>query len=291
MPPLDWLRSFEAAARLSGFTAAASELGVTQAAISQHIRSLEERLKTRLFTRLARGVELTEDGAAYLPHIQSAFARIGDSTLELFEPRTLQSVTMRSPISFAALMIASALPRLAESLPLIQLRIETIHKPADYGEGRDALDIRFGTGSFAGRQAERLTRETLVPMAAPHLAEDPDWTSLPLLSVVGAREMWGEWFAAAGLEPRPSAAHRFDTFVTALEAAKAGGGILLGSRPLADVALREKSLVALSDRVLASGAGHYLTAPAGASLTRAEAEVRRWFVADFRRSLDSDRLN
>ncbi|TJW71803.1 MAG: LysR family transcriptional regulator, partial [Mesorhizobium sp.] len=80
MPPLDWLRSFEAAARLSNFTAAATELGLTQAAVSQHIRFLEERLKTRLFARLARGVALSPEGAAYLPHIQSAFAIIGNST-------------------------------------------------------------------------------------------------------------------------------------------------------------------------------------------------------------------
>src|SRR5690606_24750428 len=150
----------------------------TQAAISQHIRALEERLKSRLFTRLARGVELTEAGAAYLPHIQSAFARIGDSTLELFEPRSVQSVTIRSPISFAVLMLAPVMSRLTESLPFVQLRIETIHKPTDYGEGRDALDIRFGDGFFAGRQSERLTKETLVPMAAPHLAENPDWPRL-----------------------------------------------------------------------------------------------------------------
>ena len=134
MPPLDWLRSFEAAARLSNFTAAAAELGLTQAAVSQHIRSLEERLKQPLFIRLARGVELTPEGAAYLPHLQSAFAVIANSTRELFEPRTIQSVTIRSPISFAVLMIAPMLPEMAKALPFVQLQIETIHTPADYGE-------------------------------------------------------------------------------------------------------------------------------------------------------------
>ncbi|TIX68957.1 MAG: LysR family transcriptional regulator, partial [Mesorhizobium sp.] len=91
LPPLDWLRSFEAAARLSNFTAAAAELGLTQAAVSQHIRALEQRLKTRLFVRLARGVALSPEGAAYLPHIQSAFATIANSTTELFEPRAVQT--------------------------------------------------------------------------------------------------------------------------------------------------------------------------------------------------------
>ncbi|RWG69875.1 MAG: LysR family transcriptional regulator, partial [Mesorhizobium sp.] len=124
MPPLDWLRSFEAAARLSNFTAAAAELGLTQAA-SQHIRFLEERLKTRLFARLARGVALSPEGAAYLPHIQSAFAIIGSSTRELFEPRVLQTVTIRVPISFALLVLVPALPDLAKALPWIRLDLVT----------------------------------------------------------------------------------------------------------------------------------------------------------------------
>lgn len=281
LPPLDWLRSFEAAARLSNFTAAAAELGLTQAAVSQHIRSLEERLKHPLFIRLARGVELTPEAAAYLPHLQSAFAVIGNSTRELFEPRTIQNVTIRSPISFAVLMIAPVLPEMASSLPHVQLQIETIHTPADYGERSGMLDIRFGTGSFAGRQADRLTRETLTPMATPALARVQDWTKLPKLTVVGAREMWGEWFAAARMAPTLGPTHKFDSFVAALEAARHGAGMVLGSRPLADAALRDGSLVTLSEFALSGGAGHYLTAPSGAHLSSAEDDVRHWFATVF----------
>jgi len=278
-PPLDWLRSFEAAARLSNFTAAAAELGLTQAAISQHIRMLEERLDHRLFIRLARGVELTPDGAAYLPHLQSAFAVIASSTRDLFDPTGIESVTIRSPISFAVLIIAPVLSELAKALPHIRLQIETIHTPADHANRADMLDIRFGDGVFAGRQADRLTRETLTPMAAPGLAAAEDWTRLPKLAVAGAREMWGEWLAAARLPPAMPAMYKFDSFVTALEAAKNGAGVLLGSRPLVDGALRNGSLVALSEFALPSGGGHYLTAPSGTRLGRADDDIRHWFAA------------
>ena len=80
LPPLEWLRVFEAAGRLSNFTAAANELGLTQAAVSQRMRNLEEHLKTHLFLRLARGVELTAEGEAYLPHVQSALAAMRRGT-------------------------------------------------------------------------------------------------------------------------------------------------------------------------------------------------------------------
>ncbi|MBZ9885860.1 LysR family transcriptional regulator [Mesorhizobium sp. CA10] len=279
IPPLDWLRSFEAAARLSNFTAAAAELGLTQAAVSQHIRFLEERLKTRLFARLARGVALSPEGAAYLPHIQSAFATIGNSTNELFEPRAVQIVSIRVPISFAMLVLVPALPDLAKVLPQIRLDLVTIHRPTDYDQPGSALDIRFGNGSFPGREADRLTVERLVPVAAPPLAQGGEWTSLPLLLVAGAREMWAEWFAAAGLAGHPRRSHRFDSFVAAMEAAKAGAGALLGSRPLIDAALKDKVLVRLSDFELSSPSGHFLTRPSLTRLSGAEQDFRRWLLS------------
>ncbi|RWE35739.1 MAG: LysR family transcriptional regulator [Mesorhizobium sp.] len=278
LPPLDWLRSFEAAARLSNFTAAAGELGLTQAAVSQHIRYLEERLKTRLFSRLARGVALSPEGAAYLPHIQSAFATIANSTAELFEPRAVQTVTLRVPISFALLMLVPVLPDLASALPRLQLDIVTIHRPSDYDLPGPALDIRFGNGSFPGREAERLTVERLVPVAAPVLADDADWPSLPLLLVAGAREMWAEWFTAAGLAGHSLRSHRFDSFVAAMEAASAGAGVLLGSRPLIDAALAGGTLVRLSDFELTSTSGHFLTRASAVPLTSAEQDFRHWLL-------------
>ena len=283
LPPLDWLRSFEASARLSNFTAAAAELGLTQAAVSQHIRLLEERLKTRLFSRLARGVALSPEGAAYLPHIQSAFATISSSTTELFEPRALQTVSIRVPISFALLILVPALPDLAQALPRIQLDLVTIHRPTDYDLPGSALDIRFGNGSFPGREADRLTAERLVPLASPTLAGAAVWTALPLLLVAGAREMWAEWFAAAGLAGHPQRSHRFDSFVAAMEAASAGTGVLLGSRPLVDAALKARSLVPLSDFELSSSSGHFLTSASTARLTSAEQDFRQWLLGHLSR--------
>ena len=281
LPPLDWLRSFEAAARLSNFTAAAAELGLTQAAVSQHIRSLEERLKQPLFIRLPRGVELTPEGGAYLPHLQSAFATIANSTRELLGPRTIRD--RHDPLAdffrraddraeTAANGHGTCPSSSCRSRPSTP-RPTTASAPAG-----STLRLGPGSSSFPGRQADRLTRETLTPMAAPGLAKVSDWTALPRLTVVGAREMWGEWFAVARMKPTLGPTHKFDSFVTALEAAKHGAGMVLGSRPLADAALRDGSLVTLSGFALSSGAGHYLTAPSGAHLSPAEEAVRRWFA-------------
>jgi LysR family transcriptional regulator, glycine cleavage system transcriptional activator len=80
LPPLNGLRSFEAAARHLSFTRAADELSVTPGAVSQQVKSLERALGITLFRRLPRSLVLTDEGEAYLPAIKSAFDIISKAT-------------------------------------------------------------------------------------------------------------------------------------------------------------------------------------------------------------------
>src|SRR3978361_1372373 len=82
--PLNALRAFETSARQLSFTRAGLELRVTQAAVSQQGKTLEEILGVPLFRRLPRGLALTEEGEALLPVLTDAFRRIA-GTLERFE--------------------------------------------------------------------------------------------------------------------------------------------------------------------------------------------------------------
>jgi LysR family glycine cleavage system transcriptional activator len=76
LPPLSWLRAFEAAARHVSFAAAAEELGVTPSAVSQQVRLLEQHLGRILFHRLPRGLRLAEAGETYLPLLTETFERL-----------------------------------------------------------------------------------------------------------------------------------------------------------------------------------------------------------------------
>jgi LysR family glycine cleavage system transcriptional activator len=80
LPPLNALRAFEVAARHNSFTGAATEMRVSHAAVSRHVRSLEARLGVTLFRRAKRGVELTEDGVRYLKAVSVAFESIAEAT-------------------------------------------------------------------------------------------------------------------------------------------------------------------------------------------------------------------
>src|ERR1700753_2321099 len=93
LPPLNGLRAFEAAARHLSFTRAADELGVTAGAGSQQVKSLESALGLSLFQRLPRSLVLTEDGAAYLPSISTAFdliSRASEKTAPALRGRKLR---------------------------------------------------------------------------------------------------------------------------------------------------------------------------------------------------------
>ena len=111
LPPLNSLRAFEAAARRLSFTRAAEELGVTQAAISHHVRVLEDRLGFRLFRRLNNGLLLTEKGEAYLPSVRQAFDVLCEGTDAVQGHGESQVLTLSVLPNFALRWLV---PRLAE---------------------------------------------------------------------------------------------------------------------------------------------------------------------------------
>ncbi|OUR79251.1 hypothetical protein A9Q83_05315 [Alphaproteobacteria bacterium 46_93_T64] len=278
---LPWLRTFEAAARRMNFSEAARELGLSQAAVSQQIKLLEQEFGEPLFERQRRGVTITAAGAAFLPHVQSAFGTLARSSGELFGKAANRRIILHSPISFTSLWLAPRLKALSQDLPHISLDIKTVHLPADYKSEDNNLHIRYGIGYFSGRNALRLTKEYLVPVVSAatlrHSTSAAVWKSMPLLSVSGGREMWADWFDEADMQIPAPPVHRFDTFVAALSAAKAGAGILLGSRPLIDHEINSGELAEISDIQYVSDNGHFLTYEADIPLNQTEQSLLRWF--------------
>ena len=260
LPPLEWLRVFEAAARHGSFTAAAAEIGLTQAAVSQRIGALEARLGVPLFHRLPRGVQLTADGEAYAPHVREAMINLRRSTADLFgAPR--RRVTIAAPASVATLWIAPRLTDLASTRPDLDISLSSIHRMRDYDATDADYQVRFGTGDWPGFEAISVYREELVPACSPDLLKSTDggdWRGLPTLAVKGARDGWAEWAAVQGGGPLRSPRLRFDSFITALEAAISGAGVVLASRPLCRQAFDVGSIVPLTDTPHVMVAGTWL---------------------------------
>ncbi|WP_282605363.1 LysR family transcriptional regulator [Pelagibius sp. Alg239-R121] len=275
LPPLEWLRAFEVAARRENFTTAAEELNLTQAAVSQQIRKLEARLGVMLFRRLPRGVQLTAEGLAYLPHVQASFGALARSTQDLFGAPGGKTVSIASPISFAALWLAPKLTLLRAVHPGIRVAVSSVYRPVDYETIGADLEIRFGSGTWDGKHARHLETESLAPVCTPELlaqAPEGDWMQLPVLGMSGPRSGWHDWTDLAGTAHPGSSSLLFDSFILALEAAKDGAGVLLASLPLTQSLLDAGRLVQLSPVVLTMSAGHWLVRDAAGAAGASDVE-------------------
>ena len=131
LPPLTWFRSFEAAARNLSFTAAAEEIGLTQSAVSQQVKSLELRLRVPLFVRQARGLMLTDDGRRLLPEISAALDALAGAA-NRFEAGPVENLlTVATSVSVAQWVIAPRLPDFTARHPNIRLRLLSAIWPDD----------------------------------------------------------------------------------------------------------------------------------------------------------------
>src|ERR1043165_3353248 len=98
--PLNALRAFEAVAAHLSFTGAAHSLNVTPAAVSSHIKSLEEFLETPLFVRHSRSVRLTPQGARLLPGIQRGMGELTRAVEQLRQDRSSGLLNISLPGAF-----------------------------------------------------------------------------------------------------------------------------------------------------------------------------------------------
>ncbi|SEL13102.1 transcriptional regulator, LysR family [Roseovarius nanhaiticus] len=250
--PLDWVRAFEAAARLGSFTAAATETGLTQAAISQRIANLEARLGAPLFHRGARGVSLTASAEAWLPHASAALGLLRQSAEDIFGTGA-RALTI---VASASITRGWLMPRLTRLKMQGRLSFKTLMVEADEAPGRGIAVVRYGAGTWAGLRARRLYAEELAPVAAPSLRQG-DIAALPRIHVTGPRAGWSDW---DGPEEPGAGGLRCDSMGAGIAAAEAGMGVLLASLPLCAEALAAGRLARLDRGSLMPGAAPWLTA-------------------------------
>ncbi len=255
--PLDWVRSFETAGRLGSFTSAADEMNLTQAAVSQRIANLENHIGAQLFKRQPRGVTLTIEGEAWLPHVSQALLSLRRSAEELFG-KPLERILISASSSINQLWVA---PRLA-NLPVdarYQISMTTMNIDPDFAKANASIEIRFGVGEWAETQKHLLFHEVMTPLVNPALLKTQQrWQDLPIIAVSGPRPGWQQWaeYSAdnSSLLPR----YRFDSFVAAHAAAVAGLGVVLGSLPLCKQSLQNGKLSRITKSDLKLKTGYWM---------------------------------
>ncbi|KQY15307.1 LysR substrate-binding domain-containing protein [Rhizobium sp. Root482] len=232
--PLNALRVFEAAARLSSFTRAGEELGMTQTAVSYQIKVLEENVGEPLFLRRPRQVALTEAGDRLAPKVSEAFALLGEALATVRETAE-GTLIIASTHTFASKWLAPHLGSFQLKHPAIAVRLETTSHIADFTRETMDVAIRWGDGKWPGLVCHRLMSLQFAPMLSPKLAasiggvhEPADLLRLPIFDP--GDPWWAQWFEAAGvadakLDRLPR--NQFGTQTIEAEAAIAGHGVAI----------------------------------------------------------------
>jgi len=288
LPPLNALRTFEAAARHLSFTRAAEELFVTQAAVSHQIRTLEEHLGVPLFRRLNRRLMLTDEGQLLLPSVRQAFDALTAGVERVREQCCGGVLTISTTPSVASNWLASRVGRFQALYPEFELRLTATARLVDFV--REGIDcgIRYGFGDWPGLRAERLFAATLRPVASPGLLDGPNPLRRPedlarhtLIHALDNPDDWRLWLRAAGVAGiDPTRGLKFETMSLALQAAIAGAGVSIGRGQLMAGDLAAGRLVEPFDLQLPDECAYYFVVP---ELTADQPKValfRDWLLAE-----------
>ncbi len=280
---LQRLAVFESAARLGSFTAAATELGMTQPAVTRQIHSLERSLGTELFARSANRSHLTELGQRLSSHVGSGFDVIENGLAELADHAG--NFVLAAHPGIAQMLIVPRLDELRSALGDVDLRLWLFDRDAEIGDGGFDAAIRVGTGGFNRLDSQLLFPEVVVPIASPALAAQYGLSSTSTAADVytapfvhmddGGRPWmsWADWLTSFGITLRRSPGRvLFNNYPMVLQRAILGYGVALGWRPLIDEYVERGALVVVGPEVR-SHRGYYATWPSGPPSTAVTALV------------------
>lgn len=268
LPSLASLRSFEASARLESFSKAAQELNLTQAAISQQIRLLEDRVGGELFRREARHVKLTELGRLYrsltveaLREMESAF----ETVRALARPDAL---VVKTTPTFASYWLLPRLSSFQRDWPSASLTVTAVETMGGQFDGVGDVSITTGQHQWPGFMTTKLFDIDLIAVASPAVARRTDLgrflagSTETIIHTMRRLDDWPLWCAGAGVPNFPLDRGTI-LFNSALSygAAEKGMGIVIAEEAMIADHLADGSLVEVHSARVPSGRGYYLLEP------------------------------
>lgn len=294
LPPLNALRAFEAAARTGSYVAAAKELDVSAAAISQQIRKLEDFLGKKMFMRMNNRVVLTDAGHAIRDGTAAALQMISDSTEQLVSDRSRSRLVISTIDSVADKWLITRLAAYSRDHADFRFYLRVEPDPADFS--RHNIDLRLGydPGQYPEHSIVLLEQDVVLPLCSPaYLARNPAAGTVGMAAVpeddllhtswgesFGSHPTWHSWFVKAKLKP-PSDTKGFQVGRSSLvlDLAREGLGVALGQRMMALDDIGSGRLVALSEITIALGYPYCLAYPRAKSRKRHLVALASWLAA------------
>ncbi|RVD57092.1 LysR family transcriptional regulator [Mesorhizobium sp. M2D.F.Ca.ET.185.01.1.1] len=301
LPSLRGLQAFEAAARTGSFAAAAEELSVSAAAVSQLIRTVEEQMGRKLFHRVNRRAVLTEAGVEMLPRLSMAFREIGSVARDVggdaFRPRLVISV----PPSMAMGWLSERLAGFVAGHGAADISLRGDDDPVPFEH--ELIDIRLSYGPhYREHPTEEIVRDAVYPVCAPELLRKAVPGSEPLAGLPLIHTDWGptgasfpswrNWFEAAGNGPGRAAQRGLsaNSSRAALDLAISGLGVALAQGVYCAQALEDGRLVRPVARSLALRQQYCLTIPERSARRDIVTAFREWLIGECASAVGSPAL-
>lgn len=284
IPSLNWLRVFEAAARMENFARAAESLDMSTSAVSQQIKALEQHFGETLFERGARSVELTDAGYAFLPAVHQALRTIDETATSLFGEQKDHTLVLQVVQLFATGWLAPRLAEFTRSHPHIQPHLNLVYRDQDFQRAGAELKILFGPVHRSWAQCDRLFDETIYPVTSRDRASTvrnvDELIKQRLIQISSHRINWNQILQTAGIESVPTRQFCFtEDTTTALTLAASGYGIALARSPTSDDLVKKLDLKRCVIDGLQSSEAYYLVYQNLESLSPAATQFRNWLLA------------
>lgn len=300
------LRFFEAAARLGSFKRAALELHVTQGAVSQQIKHLEEALGCKLFLRLPRQIAPTEEGARFATAVTRALRLIEQEAAAISGARSNIEIRLRAGPSFALRWLVPRLGSFYARYPKIKLFITATYGYVDPSRREFDVAIELIKGRVPGLHCEELLEEHMTPVCSPSYLSEHSFLKTPrdlsrctLLhdgqAWLGRDEdaEWRYWLRAVGATSVDSTKGRFFSLSNlSIEAALSDQGVAMGRTCLISDWLATGQLVA-PFKTIPSPTRYCLVYPKELAKRPGMQEVIRWLreeAQDFSTHSKTERL-
>jgi LysR family glycine cleavage system transcriptional activator len=289
--PLNALRVFEAVARLSSFTRAGEELGLTQTAVSYQIKLLEETIGEPLFLRRPRQISLTDTGEKLRPKVTQGLEILGEAMASVLQSAS-EVLTLHSTPTFAQQWLTRRLGTFQLRHPHIAVRLVTGARVVDFNRETADIAIRWGRGDWPGLVSHHIMRLDFAPVVSPALAAahgglrtPSDLLRLPIISP--SDPWWRQWFTAAGvtdpkLDGRPPSDFGVQTFDAA--AAMAGHGVAIVNPTHYADDIADGRLVVPFDLLCNDGRDYWLAYPETRRNAPKIRAFRDWMLEEFAKS-------
>ncbi|MGI9352759.1 MAG: LysR family transcriptional regulator [Rhizobiaceae bacterium] len=248
MPSLNALRAFEAVARLKSISAAANELFVTPAAISQHVKALEAWAGEKLIKRNPQGIELSPLGANALNDFKLAFDQLGTAVQKLRIAAAPFEIRIAALPSVAQIWLSPRLPEIRKTMPDVSVSVSALENPPNLIREPFDLAIFYGTEELVANNIV-INQDIIYPVCSPLIAERlksvDDLKNEIFLHDTTWKQDWDIWLSnAVPGKIFSKSGPEFSLYSLALEECKNGAGVLIGHEDLVAEQVKNGDLVA-----------------------------------------------